>query len=156
MLKVKPFIWYDNEAEEAARFYVSIFPNSVLGRISRYPAAMAGREGTVMMVEFTLDGLPVTALNAGPDYPFDPAFSFEVTTSDQAETDHYWNALLAGGGSEQPCGWLKDRFGFYWQVVPEVLTRLVTGPDPAQANRAMAAMFKMKKIIVADIEAAAT
>src|SRR5215472_8675652 len=129
MLKVTPFLWFDDQAEEAARFYVSLFPNSRIGNISRYGDAGPGKAGSVMTVSFELDGLPVTALNGGPNYKFTEAVSFSVSCDDQAEVDHYWSALAGDGGQEGPCGWLKDRWGLSWQIVPNALPELLGDPD---------------------------
>jgi predicted 3-demethylubiquinone-9 3-methyltransferase (glyoxalase superfamily) len=155
MLKVTPFIWFDSEAEDAATFYVSLFPNSKITSVSRYGAGGPGEEGQVMTVSFELDGLPVTALNGGPVYKLNEAFSFSVSCEDQAEVDRYWTALTADGGEEGPCAWLKDCFGLSWQVVPKQLPALLSSPDRAKSQAAMAAMMKMKKIIIADLEGAA-
>jgi predicted 3-demethylubiquinone-9 3-methyltransferase (glyoxalase superfamily) len=155
MLKVTPFLWFDDQAEQAAEFYVSLIPNSKITGVSRYGEAGPGVPGSAMTVTFELDGLPVTALNGGPAFSFTEAFSFSVPCEDQAEVDRYWSALTAGGGQESRCGWLKDRFGLSWQVVPNALPRLLGDPDRARANRAMQAMLKMNKLVVADLEAAA-
>jgi predicted 3-demethylubiquinone-9 3-methyltransferase (glyoxalase superfamily) len=154
MSKIHPFLWYDTEAEEAMNLYTSIFPNSKKGTVSRYPDAMPGMGGKVMTAEFTLDGMPVTALNAGPQFKFTEAFSMYVETKDQAETDRYWNALIADGGEASQCGWLKDKFGLSWQIIPEALPRLMGDKDRQKADRVMAAMLKMQKIVVADLEKA--
>jgi len=153
-MKITPFLWFDTQAEQAAEFYVSIFPNSKMGAVSRYGEGGPGPAGTAMTVSFELDGLPVTALNGGPMYKFTEAMSFSVDCEDQAEVDRYWSRLT-DGGEEGPCGWLKDRYGFSWQIVPKALPRLLTDPDRGRAGRAMQAMMKMKKLIVADLEAAA-
>jgi predicted 3-demethylubiquinone-9 3-methyltransferase (glyoxalase superfamily) len=155
MLKITPFLWFDTQAEEAARFYVSLFPNSRMGTISRYGEAGPGPAGSAMTVSFELDGLPVTALNGGPTYAFTEALSFSVACEDQAEVDRYWTALTANGGQEGPCAWLKDRWGFSWQIVPKALPELLTDPDRARAYRAMQAMLKMKKIDIATLREAA-
>ncbi len=154
MSKVKPFLWFNTEAEEAARFYVSIFPNSRLGNITRYGSAGPGPEGTVMTVEFVLDGQPFIALNGGPHFKFNEAVSFIIDCDTQAEVDNYW-AKLTDGGEEGPCGWLKDRYGLSWQVNPRRLTALLRDPDAGKSQRVMAAMLKMKKIDVAELERAA-
>ena len=154
--KIHPFLWFDTEAEEAMNLYCSIFANAKKGAVSRYPEATpGGLGGKVMTAEFELEGLHVTALNAGPRFKFNEAISLYVDCEDQAEVDHYWNALTADGGEESMCGWLKDRFGLSWQIVPRRLTELMSDPDRDRANRAVQAMLQMKKIIVADLEAAA-
>lgn len=155
MLKITPFLWFDTEAEEAANFYVSLFPNSKVTSVSRYGAGGPGPAGSVMTISFELDGLPVTALNGGPMYKFTEATSFSVSCDDQAEVDRFWNAFTANGGQEGPCAWLKDKFGFSWQIVPKALPRLLGNSDPKKSQAAMQAMLKMKKIVIADLEAAA-
>jgi predicted 3-demethylubiquinone-9 3-methyltransferase (glyoxalase superfamily) len=150
--KIHPFLWFDTQAEEAAKLYTSIFPNSKLKSMARYPDSVPGMGGKVMTVDFEIDGLPVTALNAGPHFKFNEAISLYVETKDQAETDKYWNALIANGGAESQCGWLKDKFGLSWQIVPEALPRLMQGPKGGEVTEAM---MKMQKIIVADLEKAA-
>jgi predicted 3-demethylubiquinone-9 3-methyltransferase (glyoxalase superfamily) len=154
MLKITPFLWFDHQAEDAARFYVQLFPNSKLGAVTRYGEAGPGPAGSAMTVQFELDGLPITALNGGPVYKLSEAFSFAVTCDTQDEVDLYWGKL-AEGGDENVCGWLKDRFGLSWQIVPRRLPELLSDPDRAKANRVMQAMMKMRKIVVADLEAAA-
>ena len=153
--KIHPFLWFDKEAEEAMTLYTSIFPNSKELSIARYPDSMPGMGGKVMTANFELNGLRVTALNAGPQFKFNEAISLYVETEDQAETDRYWNALIADGGEESMCGWLKDKFGLSWQIIPEALPRLMGNQDRATADRVVQAMLKMKKIIVADLEKAA-
>ena len=155
--KIHPFLWFDKEAEEAAKLYTSIFPNSRIKATVTYPDASPGAKSgsTVMTVDFEIDGLPVTALNAGPHFKFNEAISLYVETKDQAETDKYWNALIADGGEESQCGWLKDKFGLSWQIVPEALPRLMSDKDQGKASRVMQAMMTMRKIIVADLEKAA-
>ena len=154
-----PCLWFDTQAEDAARFYTGIFKNSKLGKISRYTEA--GKEahgrpvGSVMTVEFELNGQPFTALNGGPHFKFNEAVSFQIMCQDQEEVDHYWNQLGEGGDpNAQQCGWLKDKFGLSWQVVPTELIQLVTDPDKARSGRAMEAMLKMKKIDIAGIKRA--
>lgn len=154
MSKITPFLWFDTDGEEAARFYTSLFPNSSIGHISRYGEAGPRPAGTAMTVSFELDGMPFTALNGGPNYTFSEAVSFQVSCSGQDEVDHYWNAL-SEGGEEGPCGWLKDRFGLSWQIVPTRLPELLGDPDPERASRAMAAMMTMKKIEIDALERAA-
>ena len=151
---ITPCLWFDTEGEAAAEFYTSVFPNSNIREISRYGSAGPRPEGSVMTVSFELDGTPFVALNGGPDFTFNEAISFQVSCEDQAEVDHYWNAL-SDGGEEGPCGWLKDRFGVSWQIVPTALPRLLGDPDPERAQRAMAAMLKMKKIQIDELERAA-
>jgi predicted 3-demethylubiquinone-9 3-methyltransferase (glyoxalase superfamily) len=156
MSKITSCLWFDTQAEEAADFYVSIFPNSKVGKISRYPENLPGdRAGQVLTVEFELDGTPFTGLNGGPHFTFSEAISFQIFVQDQAELDRYWNALLAGGGKESQCGWLKDRFGLSWQVVPKQMGELMSGPDKAAAGRVAAAMMQMIKLDIAKLEAAA-
>ena len=151
--KIVPCLWFDTKGEEAARFYVSIFPNSRMGEISRYGEEgfeIHGREaGTVMTVEFFLDGQRFVALNGGPLFTFDEAVSFQIHCADQKEIDHYWEKLT-DGGEEGPCGWLKDRFGLSWQVVPKVLLDMVMSKDHAASQRVTKAFLQMKKF---DIEA---
>lgn len=159
MQKITPNLWFDRQAEEAANFYVSVFKNSKIGKVSRYPKegqeVHGMPEGTAMMVEFELDGQQFLGLNGGPHFKFNEAVSFIIDCEGQEEVDYYWNALTANGGEESQCGWLKDKFGLSWQVTPRELTRLISDPDKAKAGRVMNAMLKMKKIIIADLEAAA-
>jgi len=155
MSKVHPFLWFDTQAEEAANLYCSIFPNSKITKIARNTEAAPGPTGGVLTVEFELDGTKVIALNGGPHFKFNEAFSFTIDCESQAEVDRYWDALLDGGGTPSQCGWLKDRFGLSWQVGPTALPKLLTDPDRAKANRVMAAMMKMAKIDIAALEAAA-
>lgn len=148
-------LWYDNDAEEAARFYAEIFPDSSVDAVHRAPADFpSGEEGKVLTVEFTVCGLPCVGLNGGPNFTHNEAFSFQVQTEDQEETDRYWNAIVQGGGQESACGWCKDKWGVSWQITPRVLTEAVAGPDKAAAKRAFEAMMPMKKIDIATIEAA--
>ena len=142
-----PCLWFDDQAEQAAEFYTSIFPNSAITSVRR------NTDGT-LVVEWTLDGQPYQALNGGPGQSFSWAVSFSVSCADQAEVDHYWDAL-SEGGEESMCGWLKDRFGLFWQIVPTRLVELVSDPDPQRAERATQAMLGMRKIIVAELERAA-
>lgn len=153
MPTITPCLWFDTEAEEAARFYTSVFPNSSVTEISHYGEAGPRPAGTVMMVAFELDGKPFSALNGGPQFSFDEAISFAVECEDQTEVDHYWDAL-SEGGEEVQCGWLKDRFGISWQVVPTAVFETVGGPDPEGAARATRAMLGMKKLDVAALRAA--
>lgn len=153
--KITPFLWFDKEAEEAAKFYTSVFKNSKINSITKYGKAGPGAEGSVMTVSFEIEGQPVTALNAGPAFKFNESFSFVVSCKTQEEVDMYWEKLTAGGGQESMCGWVKDKFGFSWQITPTRLIELISGKDAKKAQRAMEAMMKMKKIIIADIEKAA-
>lgn len=155
MLKITPFIWFDDQAEAAAEFYVSVFPNSKITSVSRYPEGAPGPAGKAMTVQLDLDGLPATFLNGGPlHYHFTEAFSFSVLCEDQAEVDRYW-AALTEGGEESQCGWLKDRYGLSWQVVPAALPQILGNPDPVKARRATEAMLKMTKLDITALEAAA-
>src|SRR5262245_14782371 len=148
-------LWYDGDAEEAARFYAETFPDSSVGAVHRAPGDFpSGKEGDALMVEFTVMGIPCIGLNGGPGVKHNWAFSFQVATADQAETDRYWNAIVAGGGQENACGWVQDKWGLSWQITPIALTKAVTGSDRAAAKRAFDAMMQMKKIDVAAIEAA--
>jgi predicted 3-demethylubiquinone-9 3-methyltransferase (glyoxalase superfamily) len=155
MPKITPFLWFDDQAEEAMNFYVSIFRNSKVGQVSRYPDGGRGEPGKVMTASFELDGQPFTALNGGPHFKFNEAVSFYVDCDDQAEVDRLWDALLSGGGTPSQCGWLKDRFGVSWQIVPAALPRLMSDPDRERAARVTQAMLKMIKLDVAALEAAA-
>lgn len=155
MSRITPFLWFDNQAEEAANFYVSLFPNSKVGDVSRYGEGTPVEAGTVMTVSFELDGLPFVALNGGPQYSFTEAVSFQVDCADQREVDRLWDALAKDGGKPGPCGWIKDRFGLSWQIVPEVLPRLLGDPDKQRAQRALTAMLQMSKLDVAELERAA-
>jgi 2-polyprenyl-6-hydroxyphenyl methylase/3-demethylubiquinone-9 3-methyltransferase len=148
-------LWYDGDAEDAARFYAAIFPDSSIGALHRAPGDNPScKEGDVLTVEFTVMGIPCIGLNGGPDVEHNWAFSFQVATADQAETDCYWNAIVANGGQESQCGWCKDRWGVNWQITPTALTKAFTDPDRTAAKRAFDAMMTMKKIDVAAIEAA--
>jgi predicted 3-demethylubiquinone-9 3-methyltransferase (glyoxalase superfamily) len=152
--KISPFLWYSREAEQAAAFYTAIFPDSRVIRVTALPSeSPSGPPESVKVVEFVLFGQPFTAMSAGPHDPFNHAVSFEVDCDDQAELDRYWNALLEGG-SPQQCGWLKDRFGLSWQIVPAVLREMMADPDRAKARRATDAMLKMVKIDIAALKAA--
>jgi predicted 3-demethylubiquinone-9 3-methyltransferase (glyoxalase superfamily) len=154
MPSITPNLWFDTQGQEAAEFYVSVFPNSEITSISHYGEAGPREAGMVLTVEFVLDGQPFTAINGGPEFTFDEAISFLISCADQDEVDHYWNALSEGGEQGQ-CGWLKDRFGLSWQVVPAELDALVTDPDPERAQRAMKAMLSMQKLDLAALRAAA-
>ncbi len=148
-------LWYEGTAEEAARFYAKTFPNSTVGAIHRAPGDYPdGKEGDVLMVEFTVMGIPCLGLNGGPMFKHTEAFSFQVATDDQAETDRLWNAIVGNGGQESACGWCKDKWGLSWQITPIALTQAVTDSDPKAAKRAFDAMMQMTKIDVAAIEAA--
>ena len=148
-------IWYDGGAEEAARFYAATFPDSSVGAVHYAPGDFpSGKKGDVLTVEFNVMGIPCLGLNGGPAVMHNMAFSFQVATADQAETDRYWNAIVGNGGQESACGWCKDRWGVFWQITPIALTKAVTDADPAVAKRAFDAMMTMKKIDVAAIEAA--
>ena len=148
-------LWFDRDAEAAARFYATTFPDSAVGAIHRAPGDYPdGQQGDVLVVEFTVLGLPCLGLNGGPAFRHSEAFSFQVATADQAETDRYWNAIVGHGGQESACGWCKDRWGISWQITPVQLTRAWTHPDRAAAKRAFDAMMTMKKIDIAAIQAA--
>ncbi len=154
MPKITPFLWFDTQAEEAARFYTSVFPNSTIREVTHYGSAGPRPEGMVLTVSFELDGQQFVALNGGPDFSFTEAVSFVVDCETQEEVDRYWS-VLSEGGEEGPCGWLKDRFGLSWQIVPTALPRLLSDPDVEKAQRVMAAMLKMGKIEIAELERAA-
>jgi predicted 3-demethylubiquinone-9 3-methyltransferase (glyoxalase superfamily) len=148
-------LWYDGDAEAAARFYAQTFPDSRLGAVHRAPGDFPdGKAGDVLTVEFTVCGIPCIGLNGGPVFKHSEAFSFQIATDDQAETDRLWNAIVGNGGQESECGWCKDRWGLSWQITPRVLTEAFTGADKAAAKRAFEAMMTMKKIDVAAIEKA--
>ena len=149
MKKITPFLWFDTQAEEAMNFYVSIFKNSKVGSIQR-----AGPDGPVMSVTFQLEGQDFMALNAGPQFKFNEAISFFVDCKTQEEVDELWTKLTAGGGEESMCGWLKDKYGLSWQIVPSALGEMLGDKDPEKAHRAMQAMLKMQKIIIADLQKA--
>jgi predicted 3-demethylubiquinone-9 3-methyltransferase (glyoxalase superfamily) len=153
MRKITPFLWFDHQAEEAANYYCSIFSNSKILRTNRYGAAGPGPKGSVMTIEFELDGQAFIALNAGPVYKFTEAISFSVDCKTQKEVDTYWEKLSAGG-EQGPCGWLKDRYGLSWQVVPTVLTEMLSDPDPKKSQPVMAAMMKMTKLEIEPLKQA--
>jgi len=153
--KIKPFLWFDTEAEDAARFYTSIFRNARLGRVARFPAGSPRPAGMAMTVEFELEGQAFVALNGGPEFKFTEAVSFAVECRDQAEIDYYWDRLTAGGGQPVRCGWLKDKYGLSWQVVPAMMDELFAGKDGKKAERVMQAMLEMVKLDVAALEDAA-
>ena len=145
MQKITPFLWFDNQAEEAVKFYTSVFKNSKVGKVTRFGEAGPGPKGSVMTVSFELEGQEFTALNGGPLFKFTEAISFVVDCKSQEEVDELWEKL-SDGGEEQPCGWLKDRFGLSWQIVPTVLIEMLNDPDPEKSKRVTEAMLKMKKI----------
>ncbi|OPA89419.1 hypothetical protein BFW86_13095 [Pseudomonas fluorescens] len=148
-------LWYDGTAEEAARFYAQTFPDSTVNAVHLAPSDYpSGKQGDVLTVDFTVLGIRCIGLNGGPIFPHTEAFSFQIATDDQAETDRYWNAIIGNGGQASACGWCKDKWGVSWQISPRVLTDAVTNPDPAIAKRAFAAMMTMTKIDIAAIEAA--
>ncbi|MFG2127452.1 VOC family protein [Streptomyces sp. NPDC048751] len=147
-------LWFDGQAEEAAHHYVSIFKNSSVGKVTRYTEAGPGTPGTVLTVDFTANGQKFVALNGGPEFKFNEAISFQIDCADQEEVDYYWNKLIEGGGEPGPCGWLKDKYGVSWQVVPGRLMEMVTGPDQEKAARAMKAMLAMGKLDIATLEKA--
>ncbi len=153
MKQITPFLWFDKQAEEAANFYVSVFPNSKLGSIARYGEAGPGEAETVMTVDFELNGQRFVALNGGPEFKFTEAVSFVISCESQEEVDNYWEKL-SEGGEEGPCGWLKDRYGLSWQVVPTVLIELLNDSDRAKAQRVMSAMLQMGKIEIEPLQGA--
>lgn len=155
MPKLTPWLWFDMNAEEAAEFYTTVFPNSRIGKITHYLEGAPVPAGTVMTIEMILDGQTFWALNGGPQFDFTEAVSFQIDCTSQDEVDYYWNALTENGGEESQCGWCKDKFGLSWQVVPRQLDELLDSPDPAVAERVTAAMMKMRKIEVPVLEAAA-
>ncbi len=152
---IVPNLWFDTQAEQAAAFYCSVFKNSRVVSVARYPEGAPGPAGTVMTVEFELDGQRFVGINGGPQFTFDEAVSFQITCEDQAEVDYFWDALLDGGGEESQCGWLKDRFGLSWQVVPDGMDEVFSDPDPQRAQRGMQAMLGMRKLDVAALRRAA-
>jgi predicted 3-demethylubiquinone-9 3-methyltransferase (glyoxalase superfamily) len=153
--KITPCLWFNYTAEEAVNFYVSVFRNSHILSMSHYGPNMPGPEGAVMWVEFELDGQRFAALNGGPDFKFNEAISLMVACDTQAEIDEFWEKLQAGGGKEVECGWLKDRFGLAWQIVPAILSELISSGDQAKTNRVMAAVMKMKKLDIETLKRAA-
>jgi len=153
--KIKPFLWFDKQAEEAAKFYCSIFKNSKMLEVARYPEGGPAPAGSVMIVSFELEGLQFVGLNAGPLFKFTEAISFAVTTENQEETDYFWNKLTADGGKESDCDWLKDKFGLSWQITPRALIELLSDKDAKKAARVMASMMTMKKINIAALQRAA-
>jgi len=149
MPAITPMLWFDTQAEEAAKFYTSVFGNSKIRHVVRYGDAGPGPKGSVMVVDFELDGQRFTALNGGPQFRFTEAVSFVIHCKTQEEVDDYWSKLTSGGGKESMCGWLKDKYGLSWQVVPDPLIQMLSDPDPKKAKRATEAMFKMKKLDIA-------
>jgi predicted 3-demethylubiquinone-9 3-methyltransferase (glyoxalase superfamily) len=152
--KITPNLWFDTEAEEAAAFYIGVFPNSRIVNVARYTDAGPRTAGTVMTVQFELDGQPFVGINGGPQFTFDEAVSFQITCADQLEVDYYWERLT-DGGRESQCGWLKDKFGLSWQVIPTGMEEIFADPDPARAQRAMTAMLGMAKLDLAALRQAA-
>ncbi len=150
MKKITPFLWFDMQAEEAMNYYLSLFKNSKVHSISRGP------DGNAFTMSFELDGQEFMALNAGPQFKFNEAVSFFVDCADQAEVDYFWNKLIADGGEESMCGWCKDKYGLWWQIIPKQLGELMNDPDPEKSQRVTQAMLKMKKIVVADLQKANT
>jgi predicted 3-demethylubiquinone-9 3-methyltransferase (glyoxalase superfamily) len=146
MQRITPFLWYENQAEEAANFYCSIFKNSRIGKVSRFGDAGPGPKGSIMVVTFELDGQEFAALNGGPVFKFTEAISLVVNCETQEEIDYFWEKLTADGGKESQCGWLKDKFGLSWQIVPTIVGELMTGKDPEKSNRVMQAVLQMKKL----------
>jgi len=151
--RITPMLWFDNQAEEAAKFYTSIFRNSKIKDISRYGDIGPGPKGTVMVVSFEIDGQPFTALNGGPQFKFTEAVSFVVNCEGQEEVDYYWDRLVEGGAPQQ-CGWLKDRFGLSWQVVPTAAIEMLSDPDPVMSQRVMQAVMKMAKLDIGQLRKA--
>ncbi|MGO2541174.1 VOC family protein [Specibacter sp. AOP5-B1-6] len=147
-------LWFDGQAEEAANFYVGLFPNSRIGEVLRWGGDGPGVPGSVLTISFELDGRSFRGLNGGPEFTFSEAISFELFFDTQAELDEKWNALTSDGGQESQCGWLKDKFGVSWQLVPTMMTGVLNGPDPDGAARAMQAMMGMKKLVIAELQAA--
>lgn len=154
MQKITPTLWFNNQAEEAARFYTSIFKNSSIVEISHYGPDTPGPEGSVLTVAFKIEGQDFIALNGGPDFKFTPAISFVVDCKSQEEVDYYWERLMEGGGRPDQCGWLADRFGVSWQIVPSVLNDLLSDPDSVKANRVMQSMLQMVKLDIAELQRA--
>jgi predicted 3-demethylubiquinone-9 3-methyltransferase (glyoxalase superfamily) len=155
MSKIAPCLWFNGQAEDAAKLYAALIPNSRIDKVMRAPSDNPSTpEGAVLTVDFTLAGQQFIGLNGGPQFPFTEAVSFTINCEDQAEVDRYWDALIAGGGAPSRCGWLKDKFGLSWQIVPKQLVQLLSGPDRAAAGRAMQAMLKMTKINVAELQRA--
>jgi predicted 3-demethylubiquinone-9 3-methyltransferase (glyoxalase superfamily) len=152
--KITSYLWFDNDAEEAVNLYTSLFENSQITHISRYPEEGRGEPGKVMIINFQIEGQDFIALNGGPGHPFSDAISFFVDCTSQEEVDTYWNALTADGAEEGPCGWLKDKYGISWQIIPRALGELMGDPNPAKAQSVMQAMLQMKKIEVSGLQTA--
>lgn len=155
MQKISPFIWFDNNAEEAMNFYLSIFKDSKVIRVARNTAGGPGPEGTLLVASVQLEGQEIILMNGGPGHPQTDAFSLTINCNTQEEVDYYWNKLLEGGGNEIACGWLRDKFGLFWQVTPVMLPQLISDPDTAKAGRVMQAMMKMVKLDIKALQAAA-
>ena len=155
MQKISPFLWFDNNAEEAMNFYLTIFKDSKVVRVAHNPPGSPGPQGSVLVATIQLEGQEITLMNGGPGHPLTDAISLTINCSSQEEVDYYWNKLLHGGGNEIACGWLKDKFGVYWQVTPIMLPQLIADPDQAKASRVMQAMMKMIKLDIAALKAAA-
>lgn len=155
MQRISPFIWFDNNAEEAMNFYLPIFKDSKVIRAARTPPGAPGKEGALLVASIKLEGQEIILMNGGPGHPLTDAISLTINCNTQDEVDHYWYKLLEGGGQEIACGWLKDRFGLFWQVTPVMLPQLLTDPDKAKAGRVMQAMMKMIKLDIAALKAAA-
>ncbi|HEY4287448.1 MAG TPA: VOC family protein [Puia sp.] len=155
MQKISPFLWFDSNAEEAMNFYLSVFKDSKLIRVARNPPGGPGPEGSLLVASIQLEGQEIILMNGGPGHPLTDAISLTINCETQEEVDYYWDHLLAGGGNEIACGWLKDRFGLYWQVTPIILPQLLSDPDKAKAGRVMQAMMKMIKLDIAAVKAAA-
>jgi predicted 3-demethylubiquinone-9 3-methyltransferase (glyoxalase superfamily) len=155
MPRITPNLWFDTQAEEAAEFYVSVFPNSKITAVTHYTDAGPGPAGSVLTVDFVLDGQELTGINGGPQFTFDEAISLLITCDDQEEIDYYWSKLTADGGEESVCGWLKDKFGLSWQVVPPGMNEILNDPDQERAKRVTQAVYGMKKLDIATMEAAA-
>ena len=155
MQKISPFIWFDNNAEEAMNFYLSIFKDSKIIRVANNPPGSPGPEGALLVATIELDGQEIILMNGGPGHPLTDAFSLTINCSSQEEVDYYWDKLLAGGGKEVACGWLKDKFGLFWQVTPTILPELLSNPDKVKAGRVMQAMMKMIKLDIPRLKAAA-
>lgn len=155
MQKISPFIWFDDNAGEAMNFYLSIFKDSIVTRRAHNPLGAPGPEGALLVATIELEGQEIIFMNGGPGHPLTDAISLTINCTSQQEVDYYWNSLLNGGGKEVACGWLKDRFGLYWQVTPIILTQLLSDPDSTKAGRVMQAMMKMIKLDIAALKAAA-
>jgi predicted 3-demethylubiquinone-9 3-methyltransferase (glyoxalase superfamily) len=153
--KIVPNLWFDSQAEEAAHYYVDVFGSGRVISISRYPEGSPGPTGSVMAVEFEAGGMRFVGINGGPQFPFTEAVSFQIDCADQAEVDRFWDRFISDGGQEDQCGWLKDRYGLSWQVVPSGMDQVLADPDPARAQRAVQAMLQMKKLDIAALRAAA-